>query len=128
MAVQSNIKITKNFLNLCQHYIVAEWNGISLQPVMENWLLVGVGGTIKRLTARASFQRPYNNQILSAEAVYQFCSKTTQNILFNLIERNTLNLFWDKLACQYEHGKTVPVTSHYHTYAQYRLMRLVMNE
>ena len=53
---------------------MAEWNGISLQPVMEN------------------------------------------------------RLFWDKLACQYEHGKTVPVTSHYHNYAQYRLMRLVMNE
>ena len=114
MAVQSNIKITKNFLNLCQHYIVAEWNGISLQPVMENWLLVGVGGTIKRLTARASFQRPYNNQILSAEAVYQFCSKTAENILFNLIERNTLNLFWNKLAYEYEHEENVSGTRSYH--------------
>ena len=70
----------------------------------------GIVGTIKQLTARASFQRPYNNQILSSDAVYQFCSKTIEKILFNLIERDTLNLLWDKIACQYEHGESVPGT------------------
>ena len=75
----------------------------------------GIGGTIKRLTARGSFQRPYNNQVLSADAVYQFCSKTIEKILFNLIERDTLNLLWDKIACQYEHGEIVPGT---HSYQQ----------
>ena len=30
--------------------------------------------------------------------------------MFDLIERDTLNLFWDKLACQYEHGETLPGT------------------
>ena len=28
--------------------------------------------------------------------------------MYNLVERDTLNLLWDKLACQYEHGETVP--------------------
>ena len=74
----------------------------------------GVGGTIKELIARASFQRPYKNQILSADAVYQFYCKTIENILFNLIERDTLNLLWDKIACQYEHGETVPGTHSCH--------------
>ena len=73
----------------------------------------GVGGTIKELIARASFQRSYKNQILSADAVYQFYCKTIENILFNLIERDTLNLLWDKIACQYEHGETVPYTRSY---------------
>ena len=61
----------------------------------------GIGGIIKRLTARASFQRPKNKQISSVEAVYQFRSKTTEKILLNLIERNTLNSLWDKLVRQY---------------------------
>ena len=73
----------------------------------------GIRGTIKQLTARASFRRPYNSQILWADAGYQFCSKTKEKILFNLIERDTLNLLWDKIACQYEHGETVPGTCSY---------------
>ena len=75
---------------------------------------IGIGGPIKPLTARAGLQRPYNNQILSEETIYQFCSKTIENILFNSIKRDTLNLLWDKLACQYEHGETVPGTQSYH--------------
>ena len=74
----------------------------------------GITGTIKRLTARASFPRPYNNQIRSADAVYQFCSKTIKKILFNLIERDTLNLIWDKITCQYKYGETVPGTRSYY--------------
>ena len=63
------------------------------------------------LAAGAGLQRPYNNQTLSAQAIYQFCRK---NISFNLIEKDNLNLLWDKFACRYEHGETVPGTcSHY---------------
>ena len=51
---------------------------------------------------------------MSTEAVYQFCSKTIENILFNLIKKGTFNLLWDKLSCQYEHGGTVPGTRSYH--------------
>ena len=87
----------KNFLNLCHHYsdfdLEAEWN------FFVTWdgksAVNGIWGIIKWLTATASFQRPYNH-ILSAEEVYHFCSKTTENILFNLIKRDTLNLLWDK--------------------------------
>ena len=74
----------------------------------------GIRGAIKQLTARASFQTPYNSQILSADAVYQFCNKTIEKILFNLIERYTSNLLWDKIACQYEHRETIPGTHSYH--------------
>ena len=74
----------------------------------------GIGGTIKQLTARTSFQRPYNNKLLSADAVYQFCRKTIEKILFHLIKRDTLNLLWDEIACQYEHGETVPGTHSCH--------------
>ena len=61
-----------------------------------------IGRTIVRLIEGASFQIPYNNQILSAEAVYQYYNKIIENILSNLIESDTLNLLWDKLACHYK--------------------------
>ena len=80
----------------------------------EKFSVIGIGGPIKPLTARAGLQRPYNNQILSEETIYQFYSKTIKNISLNLIERETLNLLWDKLACQYENGETVPGTCSYH--------------
>ena len=79
----------------------------------KKFAVIGIRGPIKPLAARADLQRPYNNQILSDETIYQFCSKTIENI-FNLIERDTLNLLWDKLACQYEHGETAPGTCSYH--------------
>ena len=106
----------KYFLNLCHHYrdfdLEEGWNLFATSHRKSS--VGGIGGAIKRLTAIASFQRPYNNHILSADTVYPFCSKTTENILINLIEKDTLNLLWDKIACQYEHGETVHGTRSYH--------------
>ena len=39
-----------------------------------------------------------------------------ENILFNLIERDTFNLLRYKLAHQYEHGETVLSTCSYHQF------------
>ena len=83
-------------------------------------------GRSPTLTARAGLQRPYN-QILLTQAIYQFCSKNIENISFNLIEGDTLNLLWDKLACRYEHGETVSGTCSYHQFCPI-LPRLVINE
>ena len=121
-------KNRKYFLNLCHHYsdfdLEAEWNFFATSH--EKSAVNGKGGIIKWLSARASFQKPYNNQILPVEVVYLFCSKNTENILFNFIERDTLNLLWDKLACLYEHGETVSGTTT--NYAQYQMIRLVIND
>ena len=121
-------KNRKYFLNLCHHYrdfdLEAEWNFFETSHGKS--AVNGKGEIIKWLSARASFQKPYNNQILSVEVVYLFCSKNTENILFNFIKRDTLNLLWDKLACLYEHGETVSGTST--NYAQYQMIRLVIND
>jgi len=39
-------------------------NGISSQLHIARVLVMGLGGTMKRLASKASLQRPYNNQIL----------------------------------------------------------------
>ena len=40
----------------------------------------GLGGTLKRLAARASLQRPYENQILSPIEFFNFCDKDIKQI------------------------------------------------
>ena len=84
-------------------------------------------GKSPTLTAKAGLQRPYNNHILLAQAIYQFCIKSIKKILFNLIERCTLNLVWDKLASQYEYGETAPGTRSHHHFCPI-LPTLVINE
>ena len=69
-------------LNLYDHYsdfnLKAGWHFFATSH--GKFAVDGIGGTIKWLIARAGFVRPYNNQISSVEAVYQFCSKSIENI------------------------------------------------
>ena len=42
----------------------------------------GIGGTVKRLTARASLQRPYSDQILDVSSMLAFCKTNIPGIQF----------------------------------------------
>ena len=42
----------------------------------------GIGGTVKRLTARASLQHPVSSQILSAKQIFEFCQDSIHGIKF----------------------------------------------
>ena len=115
MAVQPNITITKLSwisANISHSGLEVDWDFFAANHA--KLAADGIGEAVKPLTARAGLQIPYNNQTLSEETIYQFCSKTIENILFNLIERDTLNLLWYILAHRYEHGETVPGTHSYH--------------
>ena len=35
----------------------------------------GIGGVVKRVTAKASLQRPFENQILTPQDMYKFCKE-----------------------------------------------------
>ena len=75
-------KNCKNFLNLCHHRedfgIEAEWNFFATSH--GKGPCDGVGGTVKRIAAKASLQRPYDEQILTAEQLYTFASENIVNI------------------------------------------------
>ena len=81
----------KNFLNLCQHYshssLEVDWDFFATNHA--KLAADGIGEVVKQLTASAGLQRPYNNQTLSEETIYQFCSKPKENISFNFIDRHT---------------------------------------
>ena len=64
----SQYKNRKNFINLCHHEsdfkIPAEWHFSATSHGKS--ACDGVGGTVKRSAARASLQKPYDNQIMTA--------------------------------------------------------------
>ena len=63
----SQYKNRKNFVNLCHHKddfgISTEWHFSATSH--GKGACDGLGGTVKRLAARASLQRPYNDQIMT---------------------------------------------------------------
>ena len=69
----------KNLYNLCQHKkefgIEADWNFFATSYGKSP--CDAIGGTVKRVTARASLQRPRGNQILTLLEMFEFCSTTT---------------------------------------------------
>ena len=68
----------KNLLNLCHHKddfgLTVDWSFFATSHGES--ACDGLGGTIKRLTARASLQRPISGQNLSADAMFTFARKT----------------------------------------------------
>jgi hypothetical protein len=75
-------KNCKFFLNLCHHKqdfgIEAEWNFFTTSH--GKGPSDGIGGTVKRLAAKASLQRPYEEQILTAQQLYTFVKDNITNI------------------------------------------------
>lgn len=67
-------KNKKNFINLCHHKndfgIVAEWHFSA--TAHGKGPCDGVGGTVKREAARASLQRPYQDQIMTPLHLYEW--------------------------------------------------------
>ena len=84
-------KNRKNFYNLCQHKnefgIDAEWNFFATSHGKSP--CDGIGGTVKRVTARASLQRPKHSHILTPSQMFEFCSSTPSltNIEFFFISK-----------------------------------------
>ena len=67
----SQYKSRKNFINLCLHKddfgISAEWNFYATSH--GKGACEGVGGSVKRLAARASLQKPYNDKIMTPRLI-----------------------------------------------------------
>ena len=68
----SQYKKRKNFLNLCHHKedfgISAEWHFSA--TAHGKGACDGIGGTVKRLAARASLQKPYSDQIMTPRQLF----------------------------------------------------------
>ena len=76
----------------------------------------GLGGTIKRLTARASLQRPKDNQILSAEEMFKFCEAEIDGIVCTFIKSETVIEVRQQMQERYASANTLPGTRTYHQF------------
>ena len=74
----------------------------------------GIGGTVKRLVARASLQRPYDKQLLPAREVFTFCKEEIKVIEFIFISQADMEITRTTLELRYTNAKTVSGTRSFH--------------
>lgn len=76
----------------------------------------GIGGTVKRLTARASLQRPYSEQILDVSSMLDFCKTNIPGIAFIYISKERMEEVRADLKERFAMGHTIPGTRSYNLF------------
>ena len=103
-------------LNLCRHKddfgIDATW--VFFATSYGKSLYTGIGGTVKRLTTRASLQRPYSDQILDVSSMMVFFRQTSPGIEFFYISKKRMEEVRLELKGRFALGQTIPGTRSYH--------------
>ena len=85
-------------------------NGISLQLHMEKGPCDGLGGTVKRLAARASLQRPYEHQIMTPHQLYEWALDNISTVAFNYCTTDDYKKAETFLECRFQQSRNIPGT------------------
>ncbi len=111
-------KNCKNFKNLCLHKtdfeVDAEWNFFATSHGKSP--CDGIGGTVKRLVARASLQATLQDQILTPQQMYNWASKNIPGIHFFFAAKEDIEAHRSCLADRFESVQTVPGTRSHHRF------------
>ena len=114
----SQYKNRKNFINLCNHEadfgIKAEWHFSATSH--GKGASDGVGGTVKRLAARASLQRPYDQQIMTPFQLFQWAKDNIPGIVFRYCSMEEYEVIKSQLEKRFEKSRTIPGTRKQHTF------------
>ena len=109
-------KNRKNFLNLCFHKedfnVDASWSFFATSHGKSP--CDGIGGTLKRLAARASLQRPISGQILTPLDFFTFCSSEVNAVTSLYIPQEDISKTRAQMKDRYEMVKTIPGTRSFH--------------
>ena len=115
-------KNCKNFLNICLHKndfgLQCNWNFFATSHGKSS--CDGIGGTVKRLTARASLQRTFSNQIITAEEVFNFCRNEVKGIVSKYISKEEMDIVRSRLSDRFSKTHTLPGTRNYHQFVPIR--------
>ena len=76
----------------------------------------GLGGTVKRLATKASLQRPFDKQILTARALFEWAQEAIKNINFQYVTYEEYRETEDYLRERLERAVTVQGTRKYHAF------------
>ena len=111
-------KNCKNLLNLCHHFrdfdLTAKWIFFATRHGKSP--CDGIGGTVKRLIARVSLQKPLDDPILSMDRMYEFCKSNITGIKFLKVTKMDMAPIRQALSNRFENGKTIPGTRSYHNF------------
>ena len=112
-------KNRKTMYNLCQikdeFNLEAIWNFFATSHGKSP--CDGIGGTVKRMTARESLTRPYQNQILSADDMFNFCCANIPSIIFKFVKKDEMEQHRINHADRYrEVENAIPGTRSYHQF------------
>ena len=118
MVLRPSIKTKKNFHNLCLHEsdfgIPAEWHFSATSH--GKGACDGIGGTVKRLAARASLQRPYNNQIMTPRQLFDWVSSNLPGVhfgYFSMVDYRREKAFLEQ---QFKQSRKIPGTRKFHSF------------
>ena len=111
-------KNRKNFMNLCMHEqdfgVKASWTFFATSHGKQP--CDGIGGTVKRLVSKASLQRSLKDQILDPKAMFHFCRKNVNEIIFFFIDKDDLAFTREMLESRFKSTVAVPGTRLFHQY------------
>ena len=114
----SQYKNYKNFTNLRFHKtdfeLEAEWHFFATSHGKSP--CDGIGGTVKRLSRRASLQRPVERQIMTTGDLFTWCSENIQNIKFFLVSKEEIDRLRPMLDQRFQGAHTIPGTRDHHCF------------
>ena len=114
----SQYKNRKNFINLCFHEVdfgvPAEWHFSATSH--GKGACDGIGGTVKRLAARASLQRPYGQQIMTPRQLFQWASENIPATSFNFCTTEDHKSEEQLLEERFQQSRTIPGTRKLHSF------------
>lgn len=113
-----NTKTERILLNLCHHQadfgFPAEWHFSATSH--GKGACDGLGGTVKRLAARTSLQRPYENQIMTPFQLFQWASESIPSVTFNYCSAEEYEAEKSHLEMRFQKSKTIPGTCSLHSF------------
>ena len=114
----SQYKNRKNFINLCHHEadfgVPAEWHFSATSHGKS--ACDSVGGTVKRLAARASLQRPYDQQIMTPRQLFDWASENVPATVFQYCSIDDYREEAIFLEERFEQARTIPGTRRLHSF------------
>ncbi|SMN01563.1 hypothetical protein SPONN_2634 [uncultured Candidatus Thioglobus sp.] len=114
----SQYKNRKNFINLCHHEkdfgVLAEWHFSATSH--GKGACDGLGGTVKRLAARTSLQRPYVEQIMTPQQLFEWASSNLHAITFEYCSKDDYKREEIHLDERFQRAQTISGTRKIHCF------------
>jgi hypothetical protein len=126
----SQYKNYKNLVNLCHHEkdhgLTAQWNFFATSHGKSP--CDGIGGTVKRLVARASLQATVTDQILTAKQMFDWAYQHITGITFFYVSDDDVNANTQRFQLEerYASSKTISGTRSHHSFVPISMHKMEM--